>query len=468
MIRYDDVMNIGGTSRTIYENRMLDQDIIINYVLMDDLEGEPTYVRMAHMFRDELIEQGHLDPSRMNRPQQMPLLLEVIGELNKGEVMLGIHYNRLRSLTTYRQATEILNDLNSRGVQAVNMRYIGWFNNGINHDVPKTVKLDSVVGSLGEMRNLNNALVANGGVLYPDVQLIRAAISDASRSGIPQTPNFSVNKEAAYWLVGYPLIYNDYHRTVMRPMAYYWGNITYVYSPTALPFMIDTFVKEYAKLGFGSLSLRDLGVLIEPDMNFNEDRQVSRATTQKIVEAQLDKVVASTPNLLINAANMYAFRYATMINGIPDNGNFLFSLDEQVPFLQIVLNGYIEYSAKSINLLDNYNKDAIILKLLETGEFPTFTVMWEDSAIFYRTAWQDFYNITYEDWADDIAYIYHAIAPFYAATRNATISDHIIHRNGVRETVYSNGMSVVINYNDFAVTADGVYVAPRSYEFVNR
>ena len=55
------------------------------------------------------------------------------------------------------------------------------------------------------------------------------------------------------------------------------------------------------------------------------------------------------------------------------------------------------------------------------------------------------------------------LKPYYEKVATATISEHVELQESVYRTTYSNGVTVLGNYNLEAVTVDGVSIDARDY-----
>ncbi len=62
------------------------------------------------------------------------------------------------------------------------------------------------------------------------------------------------------------------------------------------------------------------------------------------------------------------------------------------------------------------------------------------------------------EWINKIADGFREIAPLYQAVSGATISGHRRIQPGVAKTVYSNGVVVIVNYNNFDIVHEGTTV----------
>lgn len=77
---------------------------------------------------------------------------------------------------------------------------------------------------------------------------------------------------------------------------------------------------------------------------------------------------------MVNNGNDYSFAYADDIINAPLTDNDYYIVDETVPFYEMLIHGYIDYSGSAINLSDTYDRSDMVLQLVETGASPAFHV----------------------------------------------------------------------------------------------
>lgn len=224
-------------------------------------------------------------------------------------------------MTTYEQATEMAAKLQQDGVNRVQMRYQGWFGGGISHHTPTQVKLDSEVGSRSELQALSTKLEQSGGALFPDVAFQHMYHDDMRFAPSSDAARF-VTKETAEL---YP--YNPALNRMDQSKDSY-----YLLSAAKLPYVVNEFADKYNQLDLGGLSLRDLGQVLTSD--YRDSRVIHRETAKNIVKEQLGKLAKSYPNMMISAANSYAWGSAQHVVNAPAGSSRFNITDEEVPFMR--------------------------------------------------------------------------------------------------------------------------------------
>ncbi|HIU79891.1 MAG TPA: hypothetical protein IAC67_03135 [Candidatus Coproplasma excrementipullorum] len=131
-----------------------------------------------------------------------------------------------------------------------------------------------------------------------------------------------------------------------------------------------------------------------------------------------------------------------------------------VPFLQMVLSGSMEMYSRAINL--NYTGREQVLRLIDYNVYPSFTLTEEDALELYGTNSSGIFTSSYAVWGDTVKSIYTEVGSVLSQVYGCTVTDRYSVSDGVWVTVYSNGVSVVVNYTGEAAEVEGHTVAAES------
>jgi hypothetical protein len=133
----------------------------------------------------------------------------------------------------------------------------------------------------------------------------------------------------------------------------------------------------------------------------------------------------------------------------------------------MVFKGYVPMASESINTA--ISSEEQILKNVEGGVGLSYTLIKNYENEFIEYPGYFFFGSQYSDVKDSILETYADLKDYYAAINKATIVDHNILDEGFRETVFSNGVKVYVNYTDAKVTApNGETVGANSYKFFGK
>lgn len=439
------------TGSKIQEIQLLNEeiykgDIQIRYRFL--ASDEASYSGMAKAYRDTLTEQQAITP--LQAEQNIPFYLDIVGSVDKQKSFLGVPYNSIISMTTFDQAQQITEQLQKDGIDRLLMRYTGWFGKGINHKTPTKLKTDSVLGSRSDLIALSKLLEQAGGSLYPDVAFQQMYHDDAGFTPSSDAARFVTREQAEQ----YP-----YNRALNR-MNMYWGSY-YLLSPTKLPFYVDSFMDRYEPFGIKGIALRDLGSVLSSD--YRDSRVVQRDTAVQIVEEQLGKLEVGIGNTMISGANAYAWPYANHLINVPTSSSGFNIADEEVPFYEMVIHGSIEYAGSAMNVDDNQDLNSQLLRSLELGAAPHFVWSYEPSSKLKYTTFDAMFSTQYKDWYDDAILMYEEANSVLSKVSHSRMEEHIRLQEGVTEVKYENGISIIVNYSDKAVTVDGKTVEAQYY-----
>lgn len=439
------------TSQKMQEIQLLSEepyrgDLQVRYHF---LHGEDaSYSGMARLYQQQLVEQDVLKP--LTEQMELPFYVDVLGAVDKKASFLGVPYRTTLAMTTYEQAAEMAAKLQQEGVNHVQMRYQGWFGGGINHHMPTRVKLDSELGSRSELQDLSAQLKQSGGALFPDVAFQRIYHDDWRFAPSSDAARF-VTKETAELYPYSPAL----NRMDQSKDSYY------LLSAAKLPYVVSEFAAKTGKLELSGLSLRDLGQVLASD--YRDSRVIHRETAKNIVKEQLGKLQQKYPNMMLSSANAYAWGYGQHIVDVPSGSSRFNITDEEVPFYEMVIHGYINYAASPMNTSGDQDLRKKLLQSLELGAAPQFQWTYEPSSRLKLTNYDLAYATAYGDWMDDAVALYKEANEVLKGLGNQQISEHERIQDGVVRVTYSGGGSILVNYTNEPVTVGGITVGGADY-----
>jgi len=438
------------TGSKIQEIQLLNEeiykgDIQIRYSFLSG--DKASYSGMAELYRDRLVAENKLQPLKDDK---LPFYLDILGTVDKRKSFLGVPYSSVVSMTSFDQASQIAEQLKADGIDRLLMRYAGWFGNGVNHNTPVKLKVDSELGGKSSLLDLSKQLEQSGGMLFPDVAFQQVYHDDGGFTPSSDASRFVTREEAEL----YP-----YNRALNR-MDMLLGSY-YLLSPAKLPYFVDAFMKKYEALGIKGISFRDLGSVLSSD--FRTSRVIQRETAKKIVEGELSKVDKQIDQTMLAGGNAYVWPFADHLINVPTASSGFVITDEEVPFYQMVIHGYLDYAGGPVNLEDEQDIQQQLLRSIELGTAPHFSWSYEPSSKLKFTHFDKMFSTNYKDWYDQALSMYKEASDVLAGVRNAQMVNHIRHQDGVVEMQYSNGQSIVVNYTDKQVSVNGNTVEAQNY-----
>ncbi|RIX59696.1 hypothetical protein D3P08_06085 [Paenibacillus nanensis] len=454
VVNKDEVsLDANGQERSLprYQENPTNSDFTVRYAFLSG--DEATYSGMAQYYQQYLAKTQGLPEPRSASDSisggDAPFYLQLIGSIAKNKHLAGIPYKALEPLTTFKQAEDIVNQMQDRNIRHIKVQYSGWFNKGLDHQVPDHVSVDKAVGGSKALREFISFARDMDLSFFPDVY-----IAEARTSG-----GFDVSKDASRTLRGdpaaiYPVepVLNQRDRSKAP---------SYVVSPRYILKIVDSMLTELDDYRLEGISLQDLGSRLNSE--FRTNHQIDRTESETISKQALTKIRERNLEIMANGGNAYAFPYVTDITNAPMTNSGFKIEDEEIPFYQMVVRGYIDYTGMPYNLSTYNDMNQYILKCLEYGSGVYFKWIYEPNDKVKDTDYDDLYAVHYEQWLDQAAQIYGSVNEVLGKVQNQKMISHEKLSEGVFKTVYENGIYVIVNYNRSKVQADGQNVEAGGY-----
>lgn len=455
VLRGNDKLAMFGTTGSeadlpIVENRFYDVNLEVKYTMLADEDA--SYSGAANYYRERLINDGVLTAN--DASGDIKFYYDIIGGVEKMKFFLGVQYRGLYAMTTFDEAGEISDDLAASGITNQVMNYQGWCNGGYYHDVLNKIRVPWKLGGKSGLEDLSAQVAQNGGSFYADAAFQRVTTISS---------RYSVGNETSRYYAGYVAEFGLVNPSTLRQTSGlgYDENRFYLVSPKFLVRYVDRFASKIGRYDIDGISLRDLGNELHSDKR--RTNVIDREAALDVVLGQFGRLENTGKNIMVNDGNDYSFAYADDIINAPTSANNYYIVDETVPFYQMLIHGYIDYSGAVINLSDTFDSTETVLNLIETGASPHFVFSWENASDMKNTGLNRFYATTYENWKDDALAIYSEVNDALSKVNGAYITKHEILDNGVRAVSYSNGVTIYVNTGYTDRTVDGVSVPARSY-----
>lgn len=431
----------------IYEQQLPAETIVQRYRFI----GSDDYVDMAESYRDYMIGK-YGSALAMNSDTSTPVNIEIIGAVDKVEQVVGIPVSRPVKLTSFKEAEELLAELQGDGIKNLSVKYSGWCNGGVMQKVLNSVKPISKLGGSKGLNNLSAYAAQNGIDLY-----------------LNGVTDFAYDSD---WTDGF-LVFRDASRFVSKEKAelHKYSTVTYAEREGTDPYyllknseineMADNLQAATDKYNAG-VSFEDIGKVLTAD--YYRKAPVSREAAMLQESARLKALSESGKNVMINMGNDYAIAYADMVTNMDLLGAGYTIIDHNIPFYQIALHGYINYTGESLNLAQN--KEELLLKSAEYGAGLSFALMKESAFALQKTLYTEYFGAEYASWHGRILDIYNRYNSELGHTFNQKIKDHQILGKELACTVYEDGTKVIVNYGYEDAIAYGKTIPARDYVVV--
>lgn len=432
----------------VYQKDLPEETLTQRYRFVDS----PSYTDMAKEYQ-RYLKNSYGSYFAMNDDTDTPVVLELVGAVDKVKQILGVPVSRPLELTTYKEAEAMLEELTSQGMKNMSVKLSGWCNGGISQKLLKNVKEVSSLGGGRDLRSMIDKAESLGVEIYLD-GVTQYAYDSSFFDG------FFSYRDAARFLSKERAELFEYS-AVTYSARELGDNYWLLHTDLAME-MVDNLLKAGDEYGTG-VSFRDLGQDLSSD--FYKKKVYSR---QQVLDRQVERLKQAADagqNIMINMGNDYAAAYSDMITNMDLQGSEYTILDEYVPFYQLAVHGYLNYTGEAINLAGDAEEE--LLRSAEYGAGLQFTLMQESAFTLQKTLYTEYFGADYSAWHDRMMEIYTRYNEELGHTYNQEMTGHEILDSGLSCTTYQDGTKVYVNYGYRDVTAaPGVTVPARDYKVV--
>ena len=429
-VKQADSVDVGGsigstnssmstTSDTKYTGNYTIRYIMLSDPALAEENGvssyDPSYIGMANAYRDYLIRIGAIDELLTSEVESsLPLYIHSFGAINAQDTFLSFPVTVNKPLTTFEDVITMSEELKGAGITNVNFILEGFANGNMSKPYyPSYVKWSSVVGGKDGLEELLTYAEENGIGIYPEFDFANIAYKKTF-SG------FSFSKHATQTMSGKYTTKREYDPIFQVMKDFGLKNVV---SSGAYADLFAMFAEDYDKYDIGAISAMSLGTDLSSD--FNEDYPLTREDSKENTEDVLKTMKDKYGKVLIEGGNAYALVYATDVVGLPlDNSKYQIS-SYSIPFIGMVLHGYMNYAGNVINTEGDVQYE--VLKSLENGAALYFMLSYQNT-LDIKNSWEmglsDNYSISFDTWKEDVIRYYNMLNDAVKDLQTATITDH--------------------------------------------
>lgn len=433
------------TSVEILENEIDTQNNYkVEYIFLES--GKNEYTDMAEVYRQKLIAEDGLE-ARVSEEGDIPFYLELFGYIRKTKPFLGIPTDTKIEMTSFEDALDLVGQLRDAGITNTVVKYDYWQKNGYYDKLQTKADVEGMLGGKSDLAALETALTEQGGELFLSMEPM-----NAYQLGNGVMRLFHTLKSAS--------------KTPQMQFVFALDNASidtrydpwYLVRPQSLAGYFTKFLSSFEKLDIGNLALESIGSLLYSELGSDG---ISREESKKISEQMLDDARQSTDELMLVSANAYAAARSDHILETPMRSSNFDVVDADIPFYQILLHGYVNYSLPATNL--SSNPEEMYLHCLETGASPLFVWVAQNSDEFIGSRDDDMFSSDYTRWMDLAVEDYQKINEVLSRVKTLPITGHQVLGTNVRMTEYGGTLQVIVNYNEYDVTVNGETVPANGY-----
>ncbi len=443
-----DVGEIANSSIYVYIPELPDGSLVQRYSFVDS----GSYSDMAKDYQAYLTDkyEGYM---AMNDDTEAPVAVEIVGAVDKVKQILGVPVSRPLKLTTFKEAANMITELKSDGLNNMSVKLTGWTNGGIQQKMLSNVKPVSGLGSKKDLQNTVDTAKGLGIDIYLD-GVTQYAYDSSLLDGFfvfTDAARF-ISKEKAELFEYNPISYGK------REML----DSYYLLHPDIAEEMTANLAAAAAKYGTG-ISFRETGKDLSADYYESDIRHRQEVLNQQA--GQIRDLVDQGQKLMINMGNDYVAPYCDMITNMELQGSEYTIIDTYVPFYQMALHGYVNYTGEALNLTGETEDE--LLRSAEYGAGLSFTLMNETAFVLQKTLYTEYYGSDYAAWHDRLVDTYTRYNAELGHTFNQKMTGHEQINADLSCTMYEDGTRVYVNYGYLDQTAeDGTVVPARDYKVV--
>ena len=423
-----DSISVGSNSTwTVVSERKYVGNYTIRYVMLTDDEVAAEkgitdyypadYVGMAYAYRDYLTSsystrtQGasdkdvileRIDSSVLKN--DIPLYLETFGTVETIEKVLSVPVTVMTPLTTFEDIMTIYNDLSQEGVDITNINFklTGYANGGMNSTVPYGLKWEKSVGGkqgfnelLEFANNINSAAGNENGLeIFPEFDFVYVKNYD-------NFDGLSLKKHAVK-TIDDRYIGKTTYTTTYQPVQSTTPEGGLALSPAYFSRFYNELAKnylEYSATGDGTdlnISVSTLGMDLNSD--FDEDEPYNREDSKEFTVEAFKNLYNTYGNVMTSGGNSYTWQYVDYILDMPIDSSRYLAASNTIPFVGMVLHGYVQYTGSPINMEGNIQYG--LLRAIESGASIYFILTYDNATILKEDVnLSKYYSVRYDIWA---------------------------------------------------------------------
>ncbi len=439
-----DNFGIQGVLLDFYQNTA-NVDYTVRYHFLNGDGAD--YAGMAAYYQQYLVQTGALERQTAD-DTSWGLDVELLGSMKKTVNEIGIPIDVDYAVTTFEQAQVIMDILHENGINDVDVIYSGLVNGGMEQKALKKVKIEKGIGGLKGYQTLDSTLNSQGDTLYAGVNPLEIF---EKGNGIRGTEDVSKYLTKSSVLVG---ITSDDTNQVGN-----FSSVAWLVNPQRWEKMTTGFLKDFAKVGTKKLYLESVGAHLNG--NYSAKEGVTRQTAQHLTKQMLAQYTEAGYELKLDVGNDYVLPYAKSLVNVPTSSSHQRIESYSIPFVGMVLKGYIPFTCSSIN--QSANADKAVLEAIESGAGLNYLLIYDNQLNLIDTNYEDLFSVNYTTQIEKILEDYKNLNSKIGHLQNARIVGHEHLTEDVNCVTYEDGTKIYVNYGNESSKVPGGTVEALSW-----
>ena len=442
-----------------WASSLTNSDLEFHYIVLDADHANYSDIAAKYreylMARDGIVANDTTDSTVVN--------LNFLGAFEKYALFLGFKYKKPDTLTTFDEATNIINELSTgiqvdgvnRKVNAFSVSYTGWTSEELQYQVGGGLSVSSKLGGKRGMQKFADTLNDMNISFYPEVFITTTQGYDLAYGNLKYTARSIANESAVVYQFDVATQRQNKkiaHTNMINPV--YYNTIT------------DMWIKKFNKLNISGdnvgANLVDLGNTTVG--SYNKTSGVIYGQDAVTLQKQNLEKMKANGKVKIEAPYDYAFKYLDFATNIPLTSTKLAIFDETIPFYQLVVSGMFDYSTKEINGTSNYGANWYYARALETGSNLNFQISATNPTVLLDTDYTYYYQSFYDNWKESIVTV--ASKMDEAGIAKGTLVQHELLDKDISHVTYNlkDGSGTIELYVN-ATSKDYVYTDALANEY---
>ena len=419
-----DAISVGSNSTwTVVSSRKYTGNYKIKYVMLtsEDVAKEKgienyydtSYVGMAKAYREYLENAGVL--TRLTADdvsEDLPLYIETFGAIWSTKKVLSIPVDVTIPLTSFDDIATIYNDLSQSGIKNINFIMKGYTDGGMEMEsIPYRLKWEKAVKGEYDFDSLTKLAKEQGFGIFPDFDFVFF-------SGDSMFDGLSLKKHAVKTIDDRYTSKREYSATKQTYISYY----ELALSPAYFSRFYEKLTSNYLKHDPIGISVATLGSYLNSD--FDEDEPFNREDSKQFTIKAFEYLDQNYNKVMTAGGNAYTWKYVDYITDIALDSSRFAQSAASVPFLGMVLHGYVQFAGSAINMEGNI--DYAMLKAIESGASLKYILSYQNTNELKEwVLLSHYYSIKYKYWQDDIIKMYNEINDVLSGVQTSVIIDHV-------------------------------------------
>lgn len=405
------IITIPGTDTTVtmIPENIYKTNIDVDFSFLADEEA--SYIGMAKHYQKKLVDDNILTKNNGSTKVN----IDVLG----GETKSGIIFDKFIKMTTTKDILDINNVIKEETGSDVLYTLRGFNKGGLSRHSYNNYEFTKKLGNLKDLEDLEYYLYYNPVETY-------SKKAKAPRSGLVS-------------------VFNSQFMVVIEDKTKYkfYNGVKFVTEG------VNNSLSKYDNLYLDGISSKLYG---------DSKSELSRTDVYNTYQTLIDK------KLPMIRPNLYFYKNTSSYLNMPLYHSKLRFVTDSVPFMQILLRGYIDYYSTYLNFSTNQEID--FLKAIEYGSNLSYLISKNESYELANTLSSHLYATHFESNKDLILSQINSSKDVLNEINGKRIIDREVLEIGVSKVVYESGIEVYVNYNSSDVTINGISIPKLGYRVV--